>query len=570
MKSIGISKLQRTYVADFNGDGRDDFALEEALDNDSRIIEVFLSNGSGFYNSGINFSFSDDNARIIGDFNGDGAADMMFAVPGTTDAYFHLSQLSDNGLSPMSLVFKVTVSEPWEEIQTGNFDGGHNTDIINLQKDSHICYAVNEEKRTLDFLYKGGFPNRSETHYLGDFNGDGKTDVVMTTYNGNKYLMREAPVMCLCTGTHFITENMERYGTSVFRYDRKVLVSDVNGDGKDDFVSIPNSNSQSNETILTLFSLGDGLRYSQEMYVSSNITFADRCYYSMHDIYGEGKNVLFGLPHISERISGEYLIYNEKTPCENVITGISDCMGNTTAFQYERWTDYANSPFIEVWEDYPYSGCSMPLPLVKKMSQSNGRGGIIDTHYEYKNARTHLGKMGFLGFKNVITTKPEEKIVQKDNYMLDPDYGMLNVLSTTYTADSQQVRMEKNVYDTQPSPVGTIMVQNVAHARHNYSPVNSSNYLTVKTGRTYDNWGNILTERITTNDSHTQVTTYEYNLVDSLHWLHRPISRQVETSAATNDKHTEKEIYTYKRGMATNYLQPSSKKSYFNGNEVHR
>ncbi|WP_295729679.1 FG-GAP-like repeat-containing protein [uncultured Muribaculum sp.] len=564
------NKLVGTYVADFNGDGRDDVMFEGLVIGERRRMEIYLSDGNGFYDSAIDLDFTNDNARIIGDFNGDGAADIMFAVPGTTSAHFHISQLSDKMITPMALAFEAFVSEPWEEIQTGNFDGGHDTDIINLQKDSHICYAVNEEKRVLEIIHRGGFPTRSETHYLGDFNGDGMTDVVMTTYNGNKYLMREAPVMCLCTGTQFVTENMERYGTSVFRYDRKVLVTDVNGDGKDDFISIPNSNSYSNESILTLFSQGDGLRYYQDMYISSDITFADKCYYSMQDIYGEGKHTLFGLPHTDERISGEYLIYNERTPCENVITGISDCMGNTTEFQYERWTDYTNSPFIEVWEDYPYSGCSMAIPLVKKMSQSNGRGGMLTTLYEYKNARTHLGKMGFLGFKNVMTTKPEEKMVRNDNYMLDPDYGMLNVLSTIYTIDGQRLQMEKNVYDTQPSPAGTIMVQPVANARHSYSPVNLSNYLTVKTGRTYDKWGNILTERVTTNDKHKQITTYTYSLEESLHWMHRLASRQVETSVSGGDSHIEKETYLYAGSLSDQSLQTSRKSSYFDGNETHR
>ncbi len=564
-----INKLVETYVADFNGDGRDDVMFEGHVDGQKRRMEIYLSDGNGFYDSGIDIDFTDDNARIIGDFNGDGAADIMFAVPGTTTANFYLSQLSENKISPMELAFETSVSEPWEEIHPGNFDGGHNTDIINLQQSSHICYSINEEKRTLDFLHRGGFPNRSETHYLGDFNGDGKTDVVMTTYNGNKYLMREAPVMCLCTGTQFITQNMDRYGTSVFRYDRKILVSDINGDGRDDFISIPNSNSQSTGSILTLFSSGNGVNYVQDMYLSSNISFADRCYYSMQDIYGEGKHTLFGLPHSDSRISGEYLIYSEKTPCENVITEISDCMGNITKFQYERWTDYTNSPFIEVWDDYPYSGCSMPLPLVKKMSQSNGRDDILNTVYEYKNARTHLGKMGFLGFKNVVTTKPEEKMMREDSYMLDPNFGMLNVLGITKTMDGQRIHMEKNIYDTKLSPSGTIMLHNMANTNHSYSPENSSNYLTVNTGWTYDKWGNVLTESVTTNDSYRQVTTNKYDLKETRFWIHRPLEREVEKTVVLGDSHVEKEVYEYRNGLSE-LLAPTQISSYLDRNEMRR
>ena len=558
------NKLMMTYVADFNGDGRDDLMFEGLVAANKRRMEIYLSDGNGFYDSNIDLDFTDDNARIIGDFNGDGAADVMFATPGTTTAHFIVSQFSDNKITPLSLSFPVNLSEAWEEIQVGNFDGGHNTDIINLYEYGHTCYALNEETHTLDILYKGGYPNRSETHYLGDFNGDGKTDVVMTTYNSNKNLVREVPVMCLCTGTQFVTKNMERYGATVFHYDRKILVSDVNGDGKDDFISIPNSNSVSKNSILTLLSLGNGIKYKQEMYLSDNIVPADKCFYGMHDIYGEGKNTLFGLPHTDQHISGEYLIYNERTPCENVITGISDCMGNTTTFNYERWTDYSNSPFIEVWEDYPYSGCSMPMALVKKMVQSNVRGDELTTSYDYKEARTHLGKASFLGFKHVVTTGSDKK-TRHDYYDLDPDFGMLNTCSQTFSQDNILLQNDSTQYVQQTSDNGVSLVfPNNIVSRH-YSPVNRSNYLTKEIQRTYDNWGNILTECTITNENIVETSKYKYNsaLIDSLHWIHRLSEKEtiIESNGIKGKIHKESYINSH-------YIKPLQLYVYVGRNEI--
>ncbi|WP_295729998.1 FG-GAP-like repeat-containing protein [uncultured Muribaculum sp.] len=578
--------IKNLSIADFNGDGRDDILLHglEAGDAD-KCFWLYLSDGDSFYDANIQIRTSCAEGPVLGDLNGDGATDLAVIAIGRTDARFYLSQLSAENQLPLNLSFTAYARGPWNELHLGNFDGGPSTELLNLIGNGHLCYRVNETNRTLDFLYSGDYPNYTGAPvYTGDFNGDGKTDIMECAVD---FLYDYKPLdvldVSLCTGTGFITKSLKNY-RSLFENGRRMLINDINGDGKDDIVLMPKYDTNSLGEIVILTSLGDGYRYSQGSY-PSGLPFqfpVDEYDFYLFDIYGEGKNSLVSFKkkieitgkgdkfQRKEFLTGDYYIHTPATSCENVITSISDCLGNKTTFEYERWTDYTNSPFIPVWEKYPYSGCSMPLPLVKKMSQSTGYGGNLTTLYDYRNARTHLGKMSFMGFEEVVTTKPEEKMVRNDSYMLDPDYGMLNVLSITRTLDGQRLQMEKNVYDMQPSPVGTIMVQHVANARHTYSPVNSSNYLTVKTGRTYDKWGNILTERVTTNDKHKQITTYTYDLKESLHWVHRPASRQVETSVSGSDSHIEKETYSYAGVLSDHSLQPSRKGSYFDGNETHR
>src|SRR5207237_1519142 len=69
-------------VGDFNGDGRPDLAVANAL---SSNVSVLLGDGDGTFQAALNFDTGGGGpvSVTVGDFNGDGHLDLAVANPGS-------------------------------------------------------------------------------------------------------------------------------------------------------------------------------------------------------------------------------------------------------------------------------------------------------------------------------------------------------------------------------------------------------------------------------------------------------------------------------------------------------
>ncbi|WP_407566837.1 FG-GAP repeat domain-containing protein [Polymorphospora sp. A560] len=173
-------------VGDFNGDGRDDIAtFTRGTTND---VYIALSNGSAFIGTeqkwhdffGLNGEFP-----AVGDVNGDGRDDIIVFTQGPNtlaDVYVALSTGSGFGASQKwHDLFAVGNEQP----RIGDINGDGRDDIVTFTCDANAdVYAATSTGTSFagttvkwhDFFCIGG-----EFPYLGDFNGDGKDDIVVFT-----------------------------------------------------------------------------------------------------------------------------------------------------------------------------------------------------------------------------------------------------------------------------------------------------------------------------------------------------------------------------------------------------
>jgi C1A family cysteine protease len=222
-------------VGDFNGDGKDDIATFTR--GTAADVYVALSDGSKFNGTGVkwhdNFCLGSE-IPLVGDFNGDGKDDIATFTRGTTgDVYVALSdgtKFNGTGVKWHDY-FCVGTEIPL----IGDVDGDKKDDIITFTRGTTADVFVAKSNGSA-FLgtaakWHDKFCYGTETPAAGDYNGDKKCDILTFLLNATADVYGATS-----TGSQF-------NGTAVKVHDWFGLVNEVpmtgdfNGDGKADLIT---------------------------------------------------------------------------------------------------------------------------------------------------------------------------------------------------------------------------------------------------------------------------------------------------------------------------------------------
>ena len=172
-------------VADFNGDGRDDILWRQ----DGGTISNWLSTAAGGYtpnnaNAAV-FVPTDWIIAGLGDFNGDGRADILWRhTDGTISNWLGTAA---GGYTPNDVNAAVQVPNAWSVIGVGDFNGDGRDDILWRHTDGTIS-------NWLGTASGGWSPNDANAAVqvplewsvvaIGDYNGDGRDDILWRHTDG--------------------------------------------------------------------------------------------------------------------------------------------------------------------------------------------------------------------------------------------------------------------------------------------------------------------------------------------------------------------------------------------------
>jgi len=246
--SIGGTPLAIT-VGDFNGDGVADLAV--GLGNNS--ISVLLGNSDGSFQAAVNHTVGSSGdpvyALLVGDFNGDGSADLAVCI-GTA-----VNVLLGNGDGTFRNPVNYAVGGNLWAISAGDFNGDGFADLIAVD-----CHNVTALLGNGDgtFQASASYPVGScpSSVAVADFNGDGRADLAMTNYDNNS-------VSVLLGNGDGKFQPAVNY--AVGNQPLSLAVGDFNGDGKPD-LAVANSDEKdyypeyirSDNTVFLLLGNGDG------------------------------------------------------------------------------------------------------------------------------------------------------------------------------------------------------------------------------------------------------------------------------------------------------------------------
>jgi hypothetical protein len=237
---------------DFNGDGKPDVVT---VGGNPSNVSVLLGLGDGTFQPAVSYTAGPEPiAAAVGDFNGDGKPDVLVGSNGTALGTASVSVLLGNGDGTFQNQIVTMTSAQFGSLNTavvGDFNRDGKLDLaVGVQLPQANSYAIAVMLGNGDGTFQApvnySFAGLPLTLSAGDFNGDGKLDLVSS--NGN--------VVSVLLGNGDGTfQAPQSSGTGIRDFTAAELaVADFNGDGHLDLAIL----DRNTNTIVVFQGKGDG------------------------------------------------------------------------------------------------------------------------------------------------------------------------------------------------------------------------------------------------------------------------------------------------------------------------
>jgi len=228
-------------LGDFNGDGIPDVAIPN---HSVQYVSILLGDGGGGFSYGPGSPFKvpstpHPHGIAVADFNGDGKPDIAVDSWGENKVLVMFGN-GDGSFQPTGVKFDVGQA-PYERLRSADVNGDGNPDIITSNwKGSSVSVLLGDGKGGFSLAGGKSFPVPESPFGIavGDFNGDHHQDIAIAHYSGYETDPSKNGLSVL-TGDgkgNFVPAKGSPY--PVGDYPVTVVAGDVNGDGITD-IAIP-------------------------------------------------------------------------------------------------------------------------------------------------------------------------------------------------------------------------------------------------------------------------------------------------------------------------------------------
>jgi hypothetical protein len=237
-------------VGDFNGDGK----LDLAVANGS-VVSILLGNGDGTFQANVDYNAGGQTTSVyVADFNNDGKPDLL--TPDIQDGTISVLPGNGDGTFQTPIVTAAQGAAPYVAI--GDFNGDGRLDVATAAASSTTQGILIILLGNGDGTFAPGLTSplpattfSVEALATADFNGDGKTDLVVTYFYIDSCINPTTGhgVPCPSKGTGTVLGNGDGTFGSVYTIDRNkpwggtlppidVMALDLNNDGNADVMTM--------------------------------------------------------------------------------------------------------------------------------------------------------------------------------------------------------------------------------------------------------------------------------------------------------------------------------------------
>ena len=217
-------------VGDFNGDGRADILWRNAGGDTAIWLANAGAGYAGFTPQEIGVVPTGWSIQQVGDFNGDGKADILWRnTLGDTAVWLSNAGAGYTGFTPNELG---VVPTDWTVVQVGDFNGDGKADILWREAAGDTAIWLSKAGAGYAGVTPtdlGVVPTGWTVQQVGDFNGDGRADILWRTTSGDLDLWRSSGNP---TSVSFTSQGLGASPIGSAAHPD----SDLNGDGRADLI----------------------------------------------------------------------------------------------------------------------------------------------------------------------------------------------------------------------------------------------------------------------------------------------------------------------------------------------
>ena len=519
--------------ADYNGDGLDDIMIMKT-DKFSDHTEL-LSHDIHYAQAGGNFNIVPDlsipaptantwlspkHYFFTGDFDGDNRTDFinfLYHYGGIEVAYVSFPAKGEYHMPitiPSQPFYSVGSSQSsgfWahdiahsKRIYITDFNGDGRQDLMCVEANETIILAIiknsSGQYETVR-LKSSGYPTDFHQIYPGDFNGDGKTD--MLTRAGTSW------EVAYSTGKDFVLTPFIFNTSPVVNQpapsdDDKIVIADFNGDGKSDILHAYDIISSQSSELAVYYSTG--INFHSE---TTSWGLLAPSPLILGDFNGDGR-----LDIINRHTStSPFRTYSFKSfGKERLLEKVADGMGRITEFQYSLLTAGGNFYNKGGISSYPLNKIQIGSWFLSALGKPNAGFGQNVTSYRYEQAMLHKEGKGFLGFKKVTSINSLSDARTESLFEVDNTYYFPYQVAQNLFQNSTNSQISSTTYS-----MGTTATAPKCY----FQKLNSSSEFNMLTGATttttnqYDNFGNVTQSSVNVDNIASITTTTGYVAANS-------------------------------------------------------
>lgn len=365
------------------------------------------------------------------DYNGDGINDIFINDHNGNYKILTMANSSGDLMTYMRVIVSGSISTLADEVISADFNGDGKVDIWSITEDGITIYNYNGSSLTQ--LYSSTLPTTNHYFTLGDFNADGKADVFAygyTTYDWSNWQVR------LSTGTSFTTNYIPKKKSNL--KNDYVRSGDFNGDGATDLMV--SSSDQSWTGTKFYIARNNGT----DFYTNTLPAYPSASHnYYVADFYGNGRTDFLCTDGASAWWNG-YQIYKSGDDNKILLEQISNGLNHLTEIEYQSLAEYGTTYSKGSGASFPVMDFQGPLQIVKSVLSDNGRCSQNTTTYKFEGAKIHRQGKGFLCHTKQTVTDVANSMSTETNYSYNTSKYFPTLTSTVNKAGSTTLNSVSN------------------------------------------------------------------------------------------------------------------------------